>query len=97
MSAYLISVLNVRDRDQYSAYVAGAMETLERFGAEVLSADPAPVALEGVAPASLIVIIRFKDSDTAKAWYQSQPYSEIKRLRHESSDTKFITLTEGLV
>ena len=86
MTAYAIAHLRTVDiGPEIFDYIARIDTTLEPFGGKFLihggKADP----LDGNWTGDLVVIA-FRDRETARAWYASPAYQAILRLRTDNSD-----------
>jgi uncharacterized protein (DUF1330 family) len=82
MAAYFIAQYVVNDPAGYGEYQAGAGPTLAAHGGEVVAFDVAAETVEGTPPGPQTVIIKFEDTEKAKAWYNSPDYQAVvgKRL-----------------
>ncbi|MDA0978645.1 MAG: DUF1330 domain-containing protein [Proteobacteria bacterium] len=82
MAAYFIAQYVVNNPELYAEYSAGAGPTLAKYGAELVAFDVAAEPVEGTAPGPQTVIIKFEDTEKAKAWYNSEDYQAVvgKRL-----------------
>jgi len=82
MAAYFIAQYVVKDPALYREYSAGAGPTIQAAGAELVSFDVAAETVEGTPPGPQTVIIKFKDTAAARAWYESAEYQAVvgKRL-----------------
>lgn len=94
MSAYVVAHLHFTDRDRYRDYEAGFGDVFARFGGELVAVDDAATTLEGDETYGRVVIARFADTDTARAWYESPEYQALAAIRQEAS-AGTITLLEG--
>lgn len=86
MTAYIVSNVDVFDRDKYGHYQELAVPTIKKYGGEILSRGGAAEILEGHLPANRIVLIKFKDMDAARAFYNSPEYTEARGRREGASD-----------
>ena len=85
MSAYIIFNYQINNHEAYSPYLAQAHDTLEAYGAEVLSADFDSEGIEGDAK-QVTILLRFPSKEAAKKWYQSPEYQKIIGLRLNNTD-----------
>jgi len=95
MPAYLIVHVTVNDADRYAQYRALSLPSLAWHGGIVLAADDRPVSLEGEWPGPRTVVVRFDSVDTARAWYDSPEYAEVRRIRQASTSSS-LAIVEGL-
>ena len=95
MAAYVIAEnLAMRDPGGMAEYRAGVAATVERYGGKFRVRGGAIEALEGPAPAGLVVI-EFESAEKARAWYNSQEYQPLVAIRQRCADTR-LTLVEGV-
>ncbi len=84
--AYAIAQIDVHDPETYAKYTALVPASVASFDGEfVVRAGPWE-SMEGEAPRARVVVIRFPSLERAKAWYHSEPYQEIVKLRHQASE-----------
>jgi uncharacterized protein (DUF1330 family) len=95
MSLYMIAAINVRDAEQYMLYRKGGSASLGIHGVEVLAAG-VPKHVEGILPAKLSVILKFRDQEHFEKWYASPEYQTAVPIRQASADTPFIFTLEGV-
>ena len=86
MSAFIIAQIAVRDRNEYSKYVAGFMEILTAHKGRLLSVDEDPHVFEGSWPSGRTVLFEFPSKDEALAWYRSPEYQRLAEHRFASSE-----------
>jgi len=58
MSAYIIGLIEIHDRDEYNKYQAGFREIFSKYGGEILVVEETPTLLEGEWPHTRTVVIR---------------------------------------
>lgn len=95
MSAYVVALIRITDRESYAAYESRFMAVLTPFAGEVLAVDDKPKAFEGAWPGQRTVLLRFPDKKAAQHWYDSPAYQEIARDRRAGSNGS-IALIAGL-
>jgi uncharacterized protein (DUF1330 family) len=91
MASYMVGVVGKHDLQKYGLYAAAGYQSIEGFDVEVSVAEQ-PETLEGTFPGTTIIMMKFKDDDGAKRWYQSDLYQSAIPLRHASAGTAFIVL-----
>jgi len=91
---YLIAHIRVRDKDAFEEFKALSGAAIKTHNGNVLVRDPAPDHREGGAE-GLSIVIEFESYDAARAFYESEAYSEARRVREKISDTDLI-LVEGV-
>jgi uncharacterized protein (DUF1330 family) len=95
MAVYFVAQYVVNDPALYTEYTKGAGPALAAHGGEVLAFDVKAETIEGTPPGPQTVIIRFEDSEKAKAWYGSEAYQQVvgKRL---AATAGFMVLAESM-
>jgi len=72
MAAYFIFRHKVLDADQLNnEYLPKAVETLGSYTPEILVVDENIEVMEGATEDTRTVVLKFKDRDEAKRWYNS--------------------------
>jgi len=73
--AYIVATVRVHDRAKFGAYVQAVAGVAESFGGEYLLRGAVAEVLEGdVDPSELVVVLRFPDADSARAYVNSPQY-----------------------
>lgn len=94
MAVYAIVHVDVHDDAEYAKYAALAGPAVVKYGGEFLARGGETVAMEGRARARN-VIVRFKDMDTAKTFYNSPEYQEALSYALPVSDREYM-FVEGV-
>lgn len=82
MSAYIIATVRVHDREKFGAYIQAVAGLAESFGGEYMLRGKVAEVLEGdVDPAELVVVLRFPDAESARAYVNSPQYQAGKAHR----------------
>ncbi len=90
MKAYAVAhMYKVRMGADIVTYLERIDATLTPFGGRFLIHGDPVEAIEGDWPGHLIVI-EFPDRDHVRAWYDSQAYQAILRLRTDSSESDVV-------
>lgn len=92
---FLVAEIEVTDAAAYKDYAAKAGPVIAACGGKYLVRGGRVEGLEGAAPGSRFVIVKFDSFDTAKACYQSKAYQDIAPIRQKASKSRF-WLSEGL-
>jgi len=87
MSGYIIYHYNILDEKRIDQLGPLSLPILEQFGGKLIVGSGVKV-LEG-SPFTNMVMYKFKDSETARAFYESEESQELSKLRNE--------ITEGFV
>jgi uncharacterized protein (DUF1330 family) len=95
MPAYVIVDTLIHDPEQYEEYKKLARPIAERYGGEYLvrGAEIDLVDQELWTP-TRIVVLRFKDRDSARAFIDSDDYAPVKAMRHKHADSTLL-IVEG--
>ena len=85
MAAYLIFTHKVNDADTLNNnYLPKAVETLGPYSPEILVVDENIEVIEGDSGHTRTVVLKFKDREQAKTWYNSPEYQAVVNLRLDS-------------
>ncbi len=95
MAAFVIVDSEIKNLDGMQEYIEKVGATLQPHGGQPIIAGTNIEAIEGAWNPSRIVVVRFPNMESAKAWYNSPAYQEILPLRTANTDDKLI-LVEGL-
>ena len=94
MSHYLIAQITINDRDTYAGYEAGFLDIFAKYEGQIVSVDESPRVLEGEWDHTRTVVAKFPSADAALAWYESDEYQELAKIRFAASDAN-IALVQG--
>ena len=94
MSAYLICMVRVDDVDTYKKYTARTPALIEKHGGRFLVRGGAVEAIEGEPFHDRLVVLEFPSKEAVHEFYQSPEYQEVLKIRHASSNSRFL-LAEG--
>jgi uncharacterized protein (DUF1330 family) len=92
MTAYVIAQIEVTDPAQFEDYRRQVPATLALYGGRYVVRGGEHETLEGAWQPQRIVILEFPDRERAKAWWSSQEYAPIKRLRQGAARTELIVI-----
>ncbi len=95
MPAYVIAEINITDPVTYEDYKKLTPGTLDAYGGKFIARGGQTEMLEGTNPPARIVILEFKDLESAKRWYHSPEYAQAKAVRQKASVGRLIAV-EGL-
>ncbi|MEM6575099.1 MAG: DUF1330 domain-containing protein [Pseudomonadota bacterium] len=92
MPAYMIIAAKIHDRDGFKAgYGAAAAALVKQFGGEYLVLGPGAELLEGTLEGyTSIAVSKWPDRATAKAFWESDEYAEVKKLREGMADVEVL-------
>ncbi len=89
--AYIIANVHVNDLDGYKKYMAGVPATVDRYGGRFVTRGGPVEFLEGGSEAApRVVIVEFDSAESAKTWYYSPEYTQLRKLRQSYSTGTFI-------
>jgi len=95
MSAYIIVEVEVKDPIKYEDYKKLTPASLAAYGGKFIVRGGKAELLEGDKKPERIVILEFESVERAKAWWNSPEYSEAKKLRHATANSRMIVV-EGV-
>ena len=87
MPAYIISRTRVNDDDLMQQYRTKALPMVKRYGGEYVARSTAVEALDGIYDGRTLVIMKFPDAKTVRAFWNSPEYQEIRKLRLAATDS----------
>ena len=94
MPAYVIADVEISDPDGFEIYRDRVPEVLARHGVEYVVFGGNTEVLEGDWRPRRLVILRFRNVEHARAWYSSEEYKELTRIRQSTSKTNML-IVEG--
>lgn len=92
MSAYVIFDITVNDPGKYEEYKKRTMPTIAAFGGRFIVRGGQLEVLEGDWQPNRIVILEFESMARAKEWINSNEYSEVKAIRHNTARSNVIVV-----
>lgn len=95
MSAYFVAHIKVTDMERYKQYTKLTPAAIEAHGGKFIVRGGEVETLEGPEETRRVVVLEFPDSDSARAFYQSEQYQAAKKLREGAAEASFI-LIEGV-
>lgn len=91
MPAYMIGRVEVTDLEKWKEYAAAAGPATAKFGGKYIARGGALEGLENHEDeGKRVVIVEFKDMETAQAWYHSPEYQAAKVLREGAGFARFM-------
>lgn len=94
MTAYVVSVVNVKNPTQYQDYAKLAPAAVAKFGGRFLARGAIHAVLEGGVGANRLVIAEFPTIEKAKSFYNSAEYQAARRNRLGAAEFTMM-LVEG--
>ena len=95
MTAYIIADVTVTNEAQMVQYRAWSTRAMQEFGAEVLVRGGKISTLEGAWTPQRVVVLKFKDRATVQAYYDSETYTQARRVREGAGSIDMI-LVDGV-
>ena len=95
MAVYLICDVDVRDAAAYEAYKAQVPAFIRKHGGEYLVRGGAPEVVEGDWKPTRLVLFRFPDAASVRAFVDDPEYQPLAALRHRVARTDMV-MVEGL-
>jgi uncharacterized protein (DUF1330 family) len=95
MPAYIIADVTVTNEAQMVEYRDWSTRAMREFGAEVLVRGGSVEALEGAWRPQRVVVLKFKDRATARAYYDSATYARARQVREGAGQIDMI-LVDGV-
>ena len=94
MPGYVGTLLDIHDQDRFREYLKAVGPSLARYGGRIALRGPIAGVVEGhldTREDTRLVMIEFDSLETARAWYQSDEYQQLIKLRDEpvASTTAF--------
>ena len=94
MPAYIIVDIAINDPATYEQYKKLAPPAIAKYGGKYLVRGGTTASLEGSWKPERLVILEFKDGETARKWWGSPEYAAAKSLRQSCSSADML-LVEG--
>lgn len=95
MPAYVIVEVTVSDLEAYEDYKKLTPATIAEFGGKFIVRGGNSETLESDWQPERMVVLEFPTKERAKEWWNSQAYSEAKKIRQRAASTKMIVV-EGV-
>ncbi|GLQ06460.1 DUF1330 domain-containing protein [Sneathiella chinensis] len=92
MPAYMVARITVSDPDQYEVYKSLAPIAIQKYGGEYLTRGGAMETLEGPEETQRVVLVKFPDFETARAFYDSPEYKKARDARSGAAEGQFVIL-----
>jgi uncharacterized protein (DUF1330 family) len=95
MAAYFIVDVDVKNAKAYESYKHSAAASIAQYGGRYLVRGGAHEILEGEWHPTRLVVLEFPSVDTAKRWYTSPEYADVKPIRLEHAVSNMV-LVDGI-
>jgi uncharacterized protein (DUF1330 family) len=99
MTAYMIVTASIADRDKFiSGYGAAAGALVEQFGGRYVLRGPGAEMLEGrFGDGASMVISEWPDKESARKFWNSPEYAEVKKLRAGIAECQVLLIEAGKI
>lgn len=94
--AYLIVEMHVTDPERYKRYMAEAPAAVKAAGGEYLVRGGKQETLEGDWNPHRLAMLRFPSYEQAKAFYDGEMYTSVRKLRAGTTEYFNMVLVEGV-
>jgi uncharacterized protein (DUF1330 family) len=95
MPAYIVTEIEVLDKERYEDYKKMSPVSIKAFGGRFIVRGGQTETLEGTWNPKRFVIVEFPTLEIAKKWWSSDEYGPAKKLRQETSQTQMFVV-EGV-
>jgi uncharacterized protein (DUF1330 family) len=92
MAAYVIARVKVTDPTRYQKYVESTLPTITKFGGRFVARGGQTVTFEGPEETRRVVILEFSSLEQAQAWYSSDDYQTVRKLRVGAAEGGFMVV-----
>jgi uncharacterized protein (DUF1330 family) len=86
MAAYVIAQLDITDPELFQKYRGKVPATIEKHGGRYKARGGDITPLEESPPKPRVVVIEFDSVDAAKAWYESDDYAPLAKMRQRAAN-----------
>lgn len=97
MPAYLVSIVDVKNPEQYMEYAKAANHAAAKHGGKFLLRGVPLEVLEGIAPGNRVVVSEWESVERARSYYRSPEYAQAKAKRQGGAAEAAILLFEGVL
>ena len=91
---YLVGTIKVHDKEKFPEFSAMSSPVISEYGGTVLVRNPTLEVREG-RESGIVVVIEFENIEHARNFYESEKYTEAKKVRELASEAQLI-LVEGV-
>jgi uncharacterized protein (DUF1330 family) len=95
MPVYVVIDLQVKDMALFDQYKPGVPAIVRKHGGEYLARGGRTEVIEGSWQPGRLVLFRFPDAASVRAFFDDPEYAPLKALRHRASDGN-IVMVDGL-
>ena len=92
MPAYLIADVTITNEEQMKLYREWSSKAMQEFGTEIVVRGGAMQVFEGDWKPQRVVVLKFKDMATARAYYESPTYTTARQVRDGAGSINIIAV-----
>jgi uncharacterized protein (DUF1330 family) len=92
MPALFIADIHVKDPDSYAKYRSANPDIVNKYGGRYIAVGGEVRVLEGDWIPRRTIIIEFPDMAAVMAFYNSDEYVELRKIRWESADSRLVAI-----
>jgi uncharacterized protein (DUF1330 family) len=99
MPAYVTFLIDIHDEAAFRDYARAAAPTYEVYDGSVALRGPITEILEGtleVKPGTRLVVLQFPSVEQSRAWWQSEQYQALIKLRLPPTSDSRVFLVDGI-
>ena len=85
-AGYVIAQLRVTNSENYKEYIEKVNPIVKKFDGEFLVRNGEYQIFDGVTKFPRIIVLKFPSYERALAWYNSEEYKPIKKIRLDNSE-----------
>ena len=90
MPVYIVSRVNITDKERMAGYMAAAPATVEAHGGRYIVRTGDIEVLEGDQTCDRVVVLEFPTRAQALDWYQSQDYRPLRDVRWSAAQASIM-------
>ena len=94
--AYMLVEMKITDPEGYKAYMAAAPAAVKEFGGEYLVRGGRHETIEGDWQPARVAMLRFPSFEQAKAFYDSESYTQARAKRTGLTEYFNMVLVDGV-
>lgn len=91
---FLVEILEIKDAQMYGRYISGVKSIVEKGGGEYVIRTDRVTPFYGESRPVRIILIRFNDTGSLKACFNSDEYNKIAPLREMSTRSRAYVIEE---
>jgi uncharacterized protein (DUF1330 family) len=98
MSAYMISLVTVTDKEKFQSYIEGTRAVGAKYGARPVAIGAQPKMLKGENDGhQMVFVIEFDSMEKLDSWHNSDEYKALATLRDEGSEQRMVAYEEWVL